>query len=303
MTMKYLSSLNYLNEIVKQGSIRKAAERLNITSTALTRRLKALENDVGVEIFERLPRGVRLNTAGEILITQIRKQIIEMEKIKSQIADLAGQRRGDVKISCSNYTLPNNLCRAIIKYKAEYQDVTFHVKFEDKENSTKSIINYSSDIAFMIAPPFSSDFKIIGKKNLELYIAMDINHPLAKNKNISIFDCINYKLLSPNSDYGIKQILKDYLLKYDITINADIVSDNLNFLKLSLLNTDYLLFDLGYDINTKSKDKIYNLIYKKIEDKNIPNVVVIIGQLKGRTLPVATAKFVDQFINDHNMGI
>ena len=97
--------------------------------------------------------------------------------------------------------------------------------------------------------------------------------------------------------------LKDYLLKYDITINADIVSDNLNFLKLSLLNTDYLLFDLGYDINTKSKDKIYNLIYKKIEDKNIPNVVVIIGQLKGRTLPVATAKFVDQFINDHNMGI
>ena len=67
----------------------------------MTRRLKALENDVGVEIFERLPRGVRLNTAGEILITQIRKQIIEMEKIKSQIADLSGQRRGDVKISCS----------------------------------------------------------------------------------------------------------------------------------------------------------------------------------------------------------
>ena len=103
--MKYLSSLNYLNEIVKQGSIRKAAERLNITSTALTRRLKALENDVGVEIFERLPRGVRLNTAGEILITQIRKQIIEMEKIKSQIADLSGQRRGDVKISCSAESL------------------------------------------------------------------------------------------------------------------------------------------------------------------------------------------------------
>ena len=76
--MKYLTSLNYLNEISKQGSIRKAAEKLNITSTALNRRLIALEEDIGAEIFERLPRGVRLNTAGELLINQIRKQIVEI---------------------------------------------------------------------------------------------------------------------------------------------------------------------------------------------------------------------------------
>ncbi|MDC1134564.1 LysR family transcriptional regulator [Alphaproteobacteria bacterium] len=94
--MKYLTSLNYLNEISKQGSIRKAAEKLNITSTALNRRLIALEEDIGAEIFERLPRGVRLNTAGELLINQIRKQIVEIERIKSQIADLSGQRRGNV---------------------------------------------------------------------------------------------------------------------------------------------------------------------------------------------------------------
>ena len=55
-----------------------------------------MEEELGVPIFERLPRGVRLSTAGEILIHHIRAQLGDMERVKSQIVDLAGERTAQI---------------------------------------------------------------------------------------------------------------------------------------------------------------------------------------------------------------
>jgi DNA-binding transcriptional LysR family regulator len=301
--MKYLRSLNYLNEIAKQGSIRKAADKLNLNQSALARRLTALEEDIGSQIFERLPRGVRLNTAGEILINHIRKQMIEIERIKSQIADLSGKRRGHVNISCSQYTFSENLPEQIKKYKKEFPDVTFNVKFEDKEKTIQSLIDFSTDIAIILAPSFSKEFQIIGKSNLQLNVLMDKNHPLASISEITIFDCIKYKIICPSNDYGIRFLLDEYFFKYNLKITPEIESDNYNFLKLSLINTDYLLFDITSNSKFIKNNKKRNLLYKNIKDKNLPNVVILIGQLQGRTLPVAAAKFIQELITDYDMGV
>ena len=104
--MKHLLPLKYIDAVADAGSIRQAAERLAITSTALNRRVIAMEEELGVPIFERLPRGVRLSTAGEILVHHIRSQISDFERVKSQIADLSGERRGHVSIACSQALLP-----------------------------------------------------------------------------------------------------------------------------------------------------------------------------------------------------
>ncbi len=58
----------YLEAVARAGSIRKAAERLNVASTALNRMVLDAERDIGTPLFERLPRGVRLTAAGEVLI-------------------------------------------------------------------------------------------------------------------------------------------------------------------------------------------------------------------------------------------
>ena len=57
MSSRQLAPLTFIEAIARAGSIRKAAETLSITSTALNRRVLALEDELGVQIFERLPRG------------------------------------------------------------------------------------------------------------------------------------------------------------------------------------------------------------------------------------------------------
>jgi len=65
--MRAMDTLQYVDIIAKEGSIRKAADRLNITSTALNRRILGLEDELGYPLFERTSGGVRLNTAGNCL--------------------------------------------------------------------------------------------------------------------------------------------------------------------------------------------------------------------------------------------
>ena len=112
--------------------IRKAAVTLAITSTALNRRILVMEEELGVFIFERLARGVRLTTAGEILIHHIRKQLIDMERVKSQIADLTGERRGHVSIACSQALFSFFLPEQIVVYRKEHPVVRFSVLLRDR---------------------------------------------------------------------------------------------------------------------------------------------------------------------------
>ena len=99
--MRHLQTLRLIQDVARAGSIRKAAEDQNITSSALNRRIQAFEAEFGAQIFERLPRGVRLNPAGELLMQHIRSQISDLERIRGQVADLSGARRGHVSIACS----------------------------------------------------------------------------------------------------------------------------------------------------------------------------------------------------------
>ena len=57
--------LRYLDQVAKTGSIRRAAEKMNVASSAVNRQILKLEDDLGVKIFERRGNGVRLTPAGE----------------------------------------------------------------------------------------------------------------------------------------------------------------------------------------------------------------------------------------------
>ena len=73
--MRYMTTIRFIDAVARAGSIRRAADELAITSTALNRRILAVEEELGWPIFERMARGVRLNSAGEIYIHHIRNQL------------------------------------------------------------------------------------------------------------------------------------------------------------------------------------------------------------------------------------
>ena len=63
----------YFDAVVRAGSIRRASERLHISPSAIDRHILLMEENLGVQLFERLPQGLRLTAAGEVLVTHVQR--------------------------------------------------------------------------------------------------------------------------------------------------------------------------------------------------------------------------------------
>src|SRR5258708_36090359 len=88
--------LTYVDAVARCGSIRKAADALNVASSALNRQILDLEIDIGAPLFDRLPRGVRVTSAGEAFLVYARLVISELKAVESRIEQLRGLVRGQV---------------------------------------------------------------------------------------------------------------------------------------------------------------------------------------------------------------
>ncbi|MEO5619592.1 MAG: LysR substrate-binding domain-containing protein, partial [Cypionkella sp.] len=204
--MRQLTPMQFIDAVARAGSIRKAAEGMALTSTALNRKVLALEEELGVPVFERLPRGVRLSTAGELLIHHLRTQAADLEKLKSQIADLAGERRGHVSIACSQAFLPFFLPEQIGAYRREHAGVTFSVRMRDREAAEAALVSHDADIALIFEPVRLSEVQVLGSARQTIHAVMAADHPLAAQEVIRLRDCSSFPIALPTAQYGVRHL-------------------------------------------------------------------------------------------------
>lgn len=290
--MRHLLTLRFIDAVAKAGSIRRAAETLAITSTALNRRILAIEEDLGVEIFERFPRGVRLSAAGEILIHHIRSQLSDIERVKSQIADLSGERRGHVAIACSQALVPYFLPEQISTYRQDHPAVTFDVLVRDRAAAEQSLIDISADLAIVFEPVRLSEFQILLTIRQPVHAVMRPDHPLASSESLRLRDCVRFPIALPTAPYGVRHLMELAVRKTSLELQPALESDSFEFLRHYARSENILSFQLP--IGLPSLDNEDGTVNRPIDVRDVPAGFLYFGQLRGRTLPVAAARFAQQ---------
>ena len=293
--MRYLTTLRYIDEVAKVGSIRKAAEILSITPSALNRRILMFEEELGAPVFERLARGVRLNTAGEILIDHIRHQMSDMDRVKSQIADLSGVRRGHVSIACPQPLLRYFLPHEIERYRAEHPAVTFDVYVRNGLPAEQALHDHSADLALLFEPPQFADFQTTLTVRQPVYGVMAASHPLAKQKVLRLGQCLEYPLALPPSPNSLRLLLEGLAARGGSRVEPVVQSDSYEFLLNYGREEEIVTFYFPVGIPTGTA--LENRVSRPVDPHDIPPVYLYLGQLRNRILPVAAARFANQLIN------
>jgi DNA-binding transcriptional LysR family regulator len=290
--MHQLTPLQFIDAVARAGSIRKAAEGLAITSTALNRRVLALEEELGVPIFERLPRGVRLSTAGELLIHHIRAQAADFEKLKGQIADLAGERRGHVAIACSQAFLPFFLPDQIGRYRREHPGVTFGVRVRDRAAAETALVDHSADIALIFEPVRLSEVQVLSSARQPIHAVMAADHPLAGRATLRLRDCAQYPVGLPTAQYGVRHLIDLALVRSSVRLDVAMDSDNFEFLRHYPVQERLITFQIPIGLPPDPGPDAP--VSRPIDQRDVPEGRLYLCQLRGRTLPVAAAKFAAQ---------
>ncbi|WP_372602750.1 LysR family transcriptional regulator [Actibacterium sp.] len=286
--MKHLQTFRYIEAVMRAGSIRKAADDMNITASALNRRIQRFEEEFGSEIFERLPRGVRLNPAGELLVQHFRVQASDLRRVQSQVADLSGERRGHVSVACSQALIPYFLPAQIAAYRREHPGVTFSVNVRDREAAEHDLATFSSDLALVFEPVHLVDFEVLVAVPQVIHVIMQRNHPLAAQPELRLRDCLDHPHVAPTAMFGVRALLDLAAAKGSRPLRPIAESDSFDFMRHYVRHENAIAFQIPIGLQPEPDG---DLVIRPLSRRDAPPGSLLMGQMRGRTLPVASARF------------
>lgn len=291
--MRHLQIYRFIADVARRGSIRKSAEHLHITPSALTRRIQDFEEELGTPVFERLPQGMRLNAAGDLLLRHIRDQSADFDRLKSQLSDLAGIRRGHVSLACAQAFVDSILPDEIAAYRAHFPQVSFSVEARDNLLGIGALVNYEADLALLIDPPPAADMRELLVKKQPLCAVMRKSHPLAKMDTVRLQDCCQYPIAMPSHALAIRALLDQPIHRRQLHVNIAVESGSLEFLRGFVVRESAVTFQPFSGVPRADK----RICARPISTRDVDHIRVVLGQLKGRTLSIAAEKFADQLIS------
>lgn len=230
MTLQQLRQVIMVSDC---GSMNEAAKRLFITQPSLSAAIKALENEVGIEIFARSNRGISVTPEGEEFLGYAR-QISEQYQLMEDKYLLRGGYKKKFSVSMQHYTFA---VEAFIQLVRQY-DKDNNYEFAVHETKTMEVIenvkNQISELGVIYMNDFNS--RVIGKILREAYLEfiplfdcnifvfMAKSNPLAKKALISMEDLQDYPCCSfdqgeRNSFYFAEEVLSTYDYKKYIKVN------------------------------------------------------------------------------------
>lgn len=233
--------LRYLDEIVRTGSIRKASARLNVASSAINRQLLALEAELGAPLFERLPRGLRLTAAGEMLIAHVRQTLKDHDRLRRRIEGLKGLRHGKVAIGTVSGLASGLLSTVIADFRAKHPFIRVTVRNASLDVLIAAVLSGDLDLVLAYNLPRHPRLRVLADVGCPLGAVVAPDHPLARETKLRLADCLDYPLVLPDPSVTIRMIL-DELIPSQPEILPVLESNSTDLLKKLARESPHLTF-------------------------------------------------------------
>jgi DNA-binding transcriptional LysR family regulator len=281
----------YLDAVARAGSIRKAAERLGVASTALNRRILDFEKEIGSQLFERLPRGVRLTAAGEVLIASIRRSLSDLASAGSQIEQLRGLVRGSVRIACAESTANDLIPDAIARYQERYPGVQFRLQVGPAASLMAALLADEADLLLAHSPPSSEWLNILAVIKQPLCALVRPGHPLAARKSIRLSDCQPFPVALGTEIFGSRRLINTVMVKSRLSLKIAMEVNTVQPQKVFARGSDGVCFQ--YQIGTLRDARNAELVAIPLTDPDLSKGRLVLAARAGRLLPTAAASFVE----------
>ncbi|MUG72235.1 LysR family transcriptional regulator [Paenibacillus validus] len=204
--MEFLQ-LQYFQTVARLEHITKAAEELQIAQPSLSKTIARLEADLGVPLFDRRGRQVRLNAYGKAFLARVEKAFMELNEGKRELQDLAGLHRGSITLAVS---IPRILPELLGSFLTRYPHVHLR-QFIESTSSMKRLLD-QGDIDFCISsiPIQGPDVEWKPLMTEEVFLLVPPGHRLAKRESIDLIEVKDESFISMNAGFGFRDLTDDF---------------------------------------------------------------------------------------------
>ncbi|MEB1808651.1 MAG: LysR family transcriptional regulator [Bacillaceae bacterium] len=279
--------LEYFQKVAQVEHFTRAAEELFISQPALSRSIARLEKDLGVPLFERSGRTVKLNRYGRMFLSKVNESLQLIEDGKQELTDIVHPDHGQIALSFL-HTLGSHLVPDLI---GQYRKTFPHVKFQLFQSTADVLIEQLTtgevDLCLTSAPVQTTGFHWEKLFSEQLYIIVPKSHRLAGRKGIKLEEIADEPFIGFKEGVGLRtitdQLCQDAGFTANITFEGQEVS-TVNGLVSAGLGVSLIPERKGLDETEVSKIEVLDYECTRsigiawVESRYIPQVV---QQFKG----------------------
>ncbi|URN90452.1 MAG: LysR family transcriptional regulator [Pseudomonas protegens] len=201
------SAIHYFDMVRRCRSIREAARRLNVASSAVNRQILKIEDEIGAPLFERLPGGLRLTMAGEILSRHANLVLQDLERVRLEFDALRGLKSGHVEIATAEGATVDLLPSVLKRMRDHYPQVTIGVTVQGSQSIPQALNNSRADLGLAFAVPRAAEIRQLSVGHFRLGALVSPDHPLAERGSVNFATCAEHGLILAKSELSIHHLL------------------------------------------------------------------------------------------------
>lgn len=201
--------LGYFYEAATCGSVRGAADRLNVEPSVVSRQIQQLEQDLGVALFERKGRGIVPTDAAALVLEHCRNRLASEEALRERIDELAGLRRGTLRLLVGEGYVDLLMNGVIDVFCKQYPGVQVAVELASAADAVARIATDEAHIGVVMNAPAQADIEVVGECSQPVCIVTWPDHPLTKYGGIpTLREAAHYPVAIMAPGFGLHQLIR-----------------------------------------------------------------------------------------------
>jgi DNA-binding transcriptional LysR family regulator len=179
-------ALRYVDQVARSGSVHGAAKELHVAASAVNRQVLRLERELGVPLFERMPRGMRLTPSGDAIVTLARRWRNDERRVAAEIRQMQGIHQGHVRLAAMDSHSTSVLPRLVERLAVEHPRISLSIELGSSDDAVAALLGGKADVAAVFNLSPRRELHTLWSATLPLGCIVAPTHPLASAASVSL---------------------------------------------------------------------------------------------------------------------
>jgi DNA-binding transcriptional LysR family regulator len=260
--------------VAKHLNFTRAGDEVHLSQPSISVRVRKLEGELNVKLFEQLGKRVALTEAGQVLVPYAHRVVAALDDARHAVEELQGLERGTLRIGASTtpgmYLVP----KIIARFKRQYPKIDIRLEIKDTRQIEEEIVRNEFDFGFVGGHLISSEVEVIPLLTDEIVLVAAPGSQLTQKKQIRVSDLKLEQFISREQGSATQAAVDDKLRAADLQLKTVMEMNNPEAVKKAVQSGLGVAFLSRFAVETELKAK--TLVAVKVKDFSLNRELKIV---------------------------
>lgn len=228
-----LSQLRTFREVAEALSFTRASQKLNLTQSAVSHQIKALERELGEPLFIRAKRGVKLSEAGRLALEYAGRILEEADALRELISGRENEPRGRVRAAAATQAFVHLFAGLFESFMREHEQIELSFRTTvSTEQTVADILGGAAEVGFASLPVYSPALQVTELFEDELVLVVGARHRLAGAREVPVGELRRERFILFEQGASIRRATDAFFSRVDLRPDLALESNDTYFIKL-----------------------------------------------------------------------